>query len=218
MIKKNKLQGKIFIISAPSGVGKSSLIKELLKIKPLFQISISHTTRFARIGEKHGQHYYFISKNKFKNMIKKNSFIEYAKVFGNYYGTSKKSIESFLLLGIDIILDINWKGAKKIREIMPKRTVSIFILPPSSNELNLRLIKRGLDSKCDIEKRMQESIKEIIHYHEYDYLIVNDNFDIAFKKLNTIIKAENLKTYCQKFKYKKLIKNLIKKRFSDKNG
>lgn len=210
MIKNNIPHGKIFIISAPSGVGKSSLIKKLFKIQPIFKVSISHTTRFSRIGEKNGRDYYFISKNRFKKMVKKNSFLEYAKVFGHYYGTSKKSIEHFLLMGIDIILDIDWQGAKQIRKLMPKKTISIFMLPPSKIELNSRLFNRGQDNKYEIENRMKKFVTEITHYHEYDYLIVNDDFNITIKSLQSIIKAENLKTYYQKLKYKYLIKKLIK--------
>lgn len=210
MIKQNNiLNGKIFIISAPSGVGKSSLITELLKIQPTFKISISHTTRCARPGEKHGKHYYFISKNRFKSMVKTHAFLEHAKVFGNYYGTSKKNITKLLLLGINIILDINWQGAKQIRETIQRKIISIFILPPSKNELNNRLINRGLDSKFDITMRMKKSITEIVHYHEYDYLIINDKFNVALKNLHIIIEAENLKTYYQHLKYKYLINNLI---------
>lgn len=202
-------KGKIFIISAPSGVGKSSLIRELLKKQKHFKISISHTTRLARPGEKNGKHYYFISINKFKNMIKKKSFLEYAKVFNNYYGTSKKNVEIMLSMGVNIFLNIDWQGARQIKKIMPDKTISIFILPPSKKELQRRLIYRKQDSNYIICERMKQSVLEITHYHEYDYLVINDNFYIALENLTTIICAEKFRLHYQKEKYKKLIKKLI---------
>lgn len=204
------LNGKIFIISAPSGAGKSSLIKKLINDNPKFKISISYTTRKARLGEKNGQHYYFISKNKFKFMIKKNNFIEYAKVFGNYYGTTKKNIMSFLSEHHDVFLDIDWQGAKQIKKIFPNITKSIFVLPPSKNELFHRLLKRARDSHYIIKKRMKQAIEEMNHHIEYDYLIINDDFNTAILDLKTIIYAEKLNILYQKNKYKDLINELTK--------
>lgn len=204
------LNNRIFIISAPSGVGKSTLIKELLKTKKNFKKLISYTTRKIRAGEENSKHYYFISKYKFKNMIKKHDFIEYAKVFGNYYGITYKNIEYLLSLGNDIILDIDWQGAREIRKKMPKITTSIFILPPSKKELYNRLVKRAKDSDITIKKRLLESIKEIIHYIEYDYLIINDIFSQTLFDLKSIIYVEKLKIKYQKFKFQSLINKLIK--------
>lgn len=202
--------GKIFIISAPSGAGKSTLIKKLINDNPKFKISISYTTRKARLDEKNGKHYYFISKNKFQLMIKKNNFIEYAKVFGNYYGTAKKNIIDFLSKDHDVFLDIDWQGAKQIKNIFPNITKSIFVFPPSKKELYERLIKRNQDSQYIIKKRMKQAIKEINHYDEYDYLVINDNFNTAILDLKTIINAEKFNIIYQINKYKNLINELTK--------
>lgn len=202
------MQGKLFILSAPSGVGKSSLIQALLKIYPLSKVSISHTTRCPRPNEKNGKHYYFISKKKFKLMIEKNNFIEYAKVFGNYYGTSYNTIKKMLSKNINIFLDIDWQGARKIRTFIPD-TCSIFILPPSKKELNHRLCARGQDTKKVILTRMQYALEEIRHYIEYDYLIINDNFKVALSELKNIIYASYLCVRYQRIRYNSLIKDLL---------
>ncbi|AAM67964.1 guanylate kinase [Buchnera aphidicola] len=204
-------QGILFIISAPSGTGKSSLIEGLLKTKFLYniQVSISHTTRVMRPGESHGKHYYFISKKEFRIMIKQESFLEYAKVFNNYYGTSRQSIEKMLLSGIDVFLDIDWQGANQIRYKMPN-SKSIFLLPPSKDELYKRLRERGQDSDTVISKRMEKAVDEMNHYSEYDYLIINDDFQKAINDLRTIIIAEHLCLFHQKNKHNVLISQLLK--------
>ncbi|ALD15367.1 guanylate kinase [Buchnera aphidicola (Aphis glycines)] len=203
-------QGILFIISAPSGTGKSSLIKGLLKKKCLYdiQVSISHTTRIMRPGECHGKHYYFISKKEFKFMIKQQSFLEYAKVFNNYYGTSRKFIEKMLISGIDVFLDIDWQGANQIRYKIPNAK-SIFLLPPSKDVLYKRLRSRGQDSDTVISKRMEKAVDEMNHYSEYDYLIINDNFETAINDLRTIIIAEHLCLFHQKKKHNILISQLL---------
>ncbi|QCI17821.1 guanylate kinase [Buchnera aphidicola (Acyrthosiphon lactucae)] len=205
-------QGILFIISAPSGTGKSSLIQGLLKSKNLYnvQVSISHTTRIIRPGELHGKHYYFISKKEFQIMIKQESFLEYAKVFSNYYGTSRQSIEEMLFSGIDVFLDIDWQGAKQIKCKMPK-SKSIFLLPPSKDTLYKRLRERGQDSDVVIANRMEKAVDEMKHYSEYDYLIINDDFKKAVNDLTTIITAEHLCLFHQKNKYDLLISNLLKR-------
>ncbi|CAL4325054.1 guanylate kinase [Buchnera aphidicola] len=205
-------QGILFIISAPSGTGKSSLIEGLLKTKSLYNIkvSISHTTRIMRPGESHGKHYYFISKKEFRIMIKQESFLEYAKVFNNYYGTSRQYIEKMLLSGIDVFLDIDWQGASQIRYKMPK-SKSIFLLPPSKDELYKRLRKRGQDSDTVIAKRMEKAVDEMNHYSEYDYLIINDDFQKAINDLKTIVFAEHLCAFHQKNKYNLLISQLLQR-------
>lgn len=204
-------QGILFIISAPSGTGKSSLIKELLKTQSLYniQVSVSHTTRIMRPGESHGKHYYFISKKEFRIMIEQESFLEYAKVFNNYYGTSRKSIEKMLFSGTDVFLDIDWQGANQIRYKMPK-SKSIFLLPPSKDELYKRLRERGQDSDIVISKRMEKAVDEMNHYSEYDYLVINDDFQKAINDLKTIIIAEHLCLFHQKNKYDVLISQLLK--------
>ncbi|QCI24481.1 guanylate kinase [Buchnera aphidicola (Muscaphis stroyani)] len=203
-------QGILFIISAPSGTGKSSLIKELLKLKPLYnaQVSISYTTRNMRPGEFDGKHYYFVSKKKFRLMIKNNLFLEHAKVFRNYYGTAREDIEKMIFSGIDVFLDIDWQGAKQIRFQMPE-SKSIFLLPPSKDALYKRLKKRGQDTNIIIEERMEKAIAEMDHYSEYDYLIVNDDFQTAVNDLKTIINSAHLCLLHQKKIHKILIKNLL---------
>lgn len=204
------VQGTLYIVSAPSGAGKSSLIQALLKTQPLYdtQVSISHTTRAKRPGENHAEHYYFVSHDEFRQMIEEDAFLEYAEVFGNYYGTSRKAIEQILSTGVDVFLDIDWQGAQQIRKKMPQSR-SIFILPPSKDELDRRLRGRGQDSDEVIAKRMAQAVAEITHYAEYDYLIVNDDFDLALSDLKTIIRAERLRLGRQKMRHDALITKLL---------
>lgn len=203
-------KGIIYIISAPSGTGKSSLIQALLKEKPLYdvQISISHTTRKSRAGEKHGQHYFFISKDVFHQMTEQGEFIEYAEVFGNYYGTTHASLNEILLNGMDVFLDIDWQGAKQIRDKMPQAR-SIFILPPSREILARRLRTRRKDSEDVISKRMASSVTDMMHYSDYDYLIINDNFSLALSDLQTIVCAERLRLSRQLSSHGTLIRKLL---------
>lgn len=205
------IKGILFIISAPSGTGKSSLIREILKTDLLFkiQVSISHTTRIIRPGEYNGKHYYFVSIHHFKNMIKKKKFLEYAKVFNNYYGTSYKEINKCLLTGIDVFMDIDWQGAQQVRRKIPN-SKSIFILPPSKDELYRRLCKRDQDSEVVIKKRMNQAISDMRHYVEYDYVIINDNFKLAASNLNKIVQVEHLSRKYQTKKNSNLIRNLLK--------
>ena len=207
------LQGNLYIISAPSGSGKSSLISALLKRvnSHKMMVSVSHTTRSPRPGEQEGVHYYFVSHNEFENLIEQNAFLEYAKVFGgNYYGTSLFAIEENLAKGIDVFLDIDWQGAQQIREKVP-HVKSIFILPPSLNELENRLIGRGQDSAEVIADRMAKAISEISHYNEYDYVIVNDNFEQAQADLQAILRAERLTLAHQQRENQGLIDQLLDK-------
>ena len=203
-------QGTLYIVSAPSGAGKSSLIQALLKTQPLYdtQVSISHTTRAMRPGEVHGEHYFFVPVDEFKRMIEEDDFLEYAEVFGNYYGTSRAAIEQVLSTGVDVFLDIDWQGARQIRERMPQAR-SIFILPPSQEELERRLRGRGQDSEEVIARRMKQAVAEMSHYAEYDYLIVNDDFDLALLDLKTIIRAERLRLSRQKVRHDALITKLL---------
>lgn len=203
-------QGTLYIVSAPSGAGKSSLIQALLKTQPLYdtQVSVSHTTRGVRAGENHGEHYFFVNHDEFKQMIAEDAFLEHAEVFGNYYGTSRHTIEQVMATGVDVFLDIDWQGAQQIRQRMPQAR-SIFILPPSKDELDRRLRGRGQDSEAVIARRMAQAVAEMVHYAEYDYLIVNDDFDTALSDLKIIIRAERLRMGRQKARHDALISKLL---------
>lgn len=202
--------GNLYIISAPSGAGKSSLINALLADLPrsTVELSISHTTRSPRPGEEHGVHYYFTSHGDFEHLISQGHFLEWAEVFGNYYGTSLPLIERSLEAGIDVFLDIDWQGARQIREKLPN-VKSIFILPPSKAELENRLIGRGQDSAEVIQGRMNKAVSEMSHYNEFDYVIFNDDFDMALTELKSILIAERLKQEAQSIRHQALIAELL---------
>ncbi|NBH75295.1 MULTISPECIES: guanylate kinase [Rodentibacter] len=207
-------QGNLYIVSAPSGAGKSSLITALLEKEDNMpkMISVSHTTRDPRPGEIDGVHYYFVSKEEFESLIKQDLFLEYATVFGgNYYGTSLPAIQENLAKGIDVFLDIDWQGAQQIRKKVAN-VKSIFILPPSLPELELRLIGRGQDSETVIMERMAKAKNEISHYDEYDYVIVNDNFEHALADLQSILRAERLTKNYQQTENASLIYQLLDKK------
>jgi guanylate kinase len=202
--------GNLFILSAPSGAGKSSLISALLKQaspRPM-QVSVSHTTRDPRPGEINGQHYHFVSKAEFEALIDKNSFYEHAEVFGNYYGTSSVAIDEQLAQGIDVLLDIDWQGAQQVRMKKPSVT-TIFICPPSKAELEKRLQGRGQDSQEIIDGRMAQAQSECSHYQEFDYIIVNDDFDQALIDLTTIVDNQRLKRSQQVITHQTLFDNLL---------
>lgn len=202
--------GNLFILSAPSGAGKSSLISALLKQespRPM-QVSVSHTTRAARPGEENGQHYHFVSKPEFEALIQKNAFYEHAEVFGNYYGTSAVAIDEQLAKGIDVLLDIDWQGAQQVRMKKPSVT-TIFICPPSKAELEKRLKGRGQDSQEVIDDRMAQAKSECSHYQEFDYIIVNDDFDQALVDLTTIVNNQRLKRSQQVIAYQALFDSLL---------
>ncbi len=184
-------KGKLYIISAPSGAGKTSLIKKLVPITDKLMVSVSHTTRAQRPSEVDGADYFFTPVEKFKTLIEQQAFLEYAQVFDNYYGTSQKSVEDSLKQGNDVILEIDWQGAEQIRYILPD-AISIFILPPSTEVLRERLQGRGQDSKAVIDRRMQDAVTEMSHYAEYNYLVVNDDFSHALTELKSIILANRL--------------------------
>ncbi|MGB5856163.1 MAG: guanylate kinase [Oceanisphaera sp.] len=203
--------GTLFIISSPSGAGKSSLIRALLERPSAdgkLQVSVSHTTRAERPGEEDGIHYHFINQPEFKALIKRGAFYEWAEVFDNYYGTSREWIDEQLAKGIDILLDIDWQGARQIREQSPSAK-SIFILPPSRIELERRLNARQQDSAAVIKGRMDKAVSEMSHYDEYDYLLVNDDFDQALNRLSAIIEAERANTDKQAIRYQNLLSGLL---------
>lgn len=202
--------GNLYILSAPSGAGKSSLINALLADLPRNEVrlSISHTTRNPRPAEEDGMHYYFTTHAEFEALIEKDHFLEWAEVFGNYYGTSLPMIEKSLEQGVDVFLDIDWQGARQIRQKVPN-VKTIFILPPSREELKNRLVGRGQDSEETIAKRMAEAESEMSHYNEFDYVIVNDDFQQALAELKAILTAERLKLSSQEIRHKALIEQLL---------
>ncbi|MBB1306373.1 MULTISPECIES: guanylate kinase [unclassified Pseudoalteromonas] len=202
-------RGNLFILSAPSGAGKSSLINALLKKHADMKVSVSHTTRAPRPGEENGVHYHFVSTDEFKALIAKDDFFEWAQVFDNYYGTSKQAIESQLDAGIDVFLDIDWQGAQQVRKIMPS-VQTIFILPPSKEELEQRLNNRGQDSAEVIASRMAKAQSETSHYNEYDYVIVNDDFESALGDIEMIVMAQRLTLKAQEERHQVLLNSLLK--------
>ncbi|MBB1426072.1 guanylate kinase [Shewanella sp. SG44-2] len=202
-------RGNLFIVSAPSGAGKSSLISALLKDKPSDkQVSVSHTTRKPRPGEVDGQHYHFITVEQFKALIAQNAFIEWAEVFGNFYGTSKLVIEQTLDKGIDVFLDIDWQGAEQVKKLMTT-AIGVFILPPSKAELERRLTGRGQDSQQVIDSRMAQAVSEMSHYAQYEFIIVNDDFDNALADLSAIIRSQRLTCASQQHAQNDMIVDLL---------
>ena len=183
--------GKLYIISAPSGAGKPSLVNKLVSDLDDLTVSVSHTTRQMRPGETHGQDYYFITVADFQAMQENEAFLEHAQVFDNFYGTAQKTVEENLNRGQDVILEIDWQGAEQIKKLLPE-SLSIFILPPSTEVLLQRLRNRGQDDEQIIARRMRDAVAEIRHHDEFDYLVVNDVFAQALTELKSIIIANRL--------------------------
>ena len=202
------MQGTLFVVSAPSGAGKTSLVQALVESTPSLHASISHTTRTQRPGEQDGVNYHFVSQDQFAEMLNQGAFLENAQVFGNLYGTSKESVSQQVKAGKDVILEIDWQGAQQIRRQMPD-AVSIFILPPSKHILKQRLEGRGQDSEQVINSRMAQATEQISHHVEFDYLIVNDDFDTALGELKALIKCQRLTTPKQCERYQELLTNLL---------
>jgi len=200
--------GILFVISAPSGAGKTSLVNALVQSVKNVKISISHTVRPKRPGEQHGVNYHFVTKEIFQEMQAEDMFLESAEVFGNLYGTSKAWVEKVLAEGRDVLLEIDWQGAQQIRQKMPQ-SVSIFIIPPSRETLLNRLNIRDQDDEKVIQLRMKGVKNEISHYHEYDYLICNDKFEDALEDLKIIVRSNRLQTKRQIMPYATLIKKLL---------
>lgn len=187
------IKGTLFIVSAPSGAGKTSLLAKLLEQTETLCLSISHTTRPIRPGEVDGVNYHFTDRTQFIRMVEQGSFLEHAEVFGNFYGTSADWVTTTLRSGKDVILEIDWQGAQQIRRLVPE-TISIFILPPSLPVLAERLRGRGQDGEDVISRRLAGARDEISHYGEYDYLVVNDDFDRALADMAAIFRAERQRT------------------------
>ena len=182
--------GILYIISAPSGAGKTSLVSEVLKRMDNIKASISHTTRDCRPGEEDGINYHFVGREQFIGMLEKSAFLEHAEVFGNFYGTSQQWVEETLATGQDVILEIDWQGAAQVRQLFTDST-SIFILPPSKQALRERLNNRGQDDSAVIDKRVAAATEEMSHYIEADYMVVNDDFEVALNQLMAIISAQH---------------------------
>ena len=209
MSLKNK--GVMVILSSPSGAGKTTLVK-LLSEENKYKISISHTTRKPRLNEKNGIDYFFVEKKKFKEMINNNEFLEYAEVFNNYYGTTNKNVFLNLDKGINMVFDIDWQGTEKIvSKQLNYKLISFFILPPSRNELLKRLSNRDMKDKLIVEERMKQFDKDILHWRDYDYVVVNDNLKNCYKKIISFIDSEinNKKNEYDKGEIEKLVKSLI---------
>lgn len=202
------VDGTLFVVAAPSGAGKSTLVNALLEREPAISLSISHTTRPPRPGEQYGRHYYFVEREAFEREIADGIFLEHAEVHGNLYGTSRTTVNTLLTQGRDVLLEIDWQGARQIRQTKPD-CVSVFILPPSRAELERRLRGRGSDSADVIARRLHNSREEIAHAHEFDYIIVNDDFDVALGDLQAIVRAVRQRSRLQWQRHEALIAELL---------
>lgn len=204
----HKHTGTLYIFSAPSGAGKTSLVKALIEGTEGLMVSVSHTTRAMRPGEENGVHYHFTDVANFQKMVETNLFLEHAQVFDNFYGTSQSAIEEQLAAGQDVILEIDWQGARQVRHRI-SGTVSVFILPPSRAELERRLSGRGTDSAEIVARRMHDAVSEMQHYDEYDYLVINDDFQLALAEIRSIIISERLRLGRQRQIHDDLLAELL---------
>jgi guanylate kinase len=200
--------GTLFIVAAPSGAGKSSLVNALLEREPGIRLSISHTTRPPRAGEGEGEHYHFVGRMDFERLVAADAFLEHAEVHGNAYGTSRAAVEPILARGEDVLLEIDYQGARQIRQRLPG-CVSVFILPPSRAELERRLRARAQDSDEVIARRLANSREEIAHAHEFDYLLVNEAFGRALDELQAVVRAQRLRRGVQLQRHGKLLAALL---------
>ena len=196
--------GQLFIVTAPSGAGKSSLIAALLKQDPRVRLSVSHTTRAPRQGEIDGQDYHFVSRTTFSTLRTENQFLEWAEVYGNYYGTARRSLEDLQNRGFDVILEIDWQGARQVRQFYPE-SLGIFILPPSLETLRHRLQGRGKDDPETIEKRLSLAQDDLSHENEFEYAIINADFDEALRDLAAVLRAARCRRACQYPRYASLL-------------
>jgi guanylate kinase len=202
------MTGSLFIVTAPSGAGKTSLVRSLLEMDKAVSLSISYTTRAMRPGEEDGEDYHFISEERFLNMLEEGDFLESAEVHGARYGTSQTLVESVLAEGRDLVLEIDWQGAAQVRSLYPS-TIGIFVLPPSLEELSRRLHNRAQDSAEVIARRLAAARDEISHVGEFDYVIINDRFETAIHDLLAIIRAQRLRGEKQLRQHQELLRNLI---------
>lgn len=186
--------GLLFLVSAPSGAGKTSLVRALMQSLEAITVSVSHTTRAPRAGERDGREYHFVDRSRFEQMAAEGRFLEHAQVFDHFYGTSRDAVLEQLRRGVDVILEIDWQGAAQVRERMPAQCTGVFILPPSRAALESRLRGRDQDPEAVIRRRMRDAVQEMSHFAEYDYLVVNDDFDQAVAELRSIVLASRLRT------------------------
>ncbi|MFA5684221.1 MAG: guanylate kinase [Lysobacteraceae bacterium] len=204
------MRGTLFVVAAPSGAGKSSLVNAVLAREPGIALSISFTSRTPRPGERHAQHYHFVDKAEFERMIAAGDFFEYALVHGDYKGTARQSVIPQLESGRDVLLEIDWQGARQVREKLPGDCVSVFILPPSRKALESRMRNRGQDSEETIQRRLAAAREEMSHCGEFDYLIINEHFDAAAAELRAIFVAHHLRRERQAARHAGLIEQLLR--------
>ncbi len=202
------MTGTLYIVAAPSGAGKSSIVNAVLKRLPDVALSISYTSRAPRPGERHAQHYHFIGKDEFERMIAAGDFFEHALVHGDYKGTARQSVLPQLERGLDVLLEIDWQGARQVRAQIPEAK-SIFILPPSKQALEVRMRNRGQDSDAVIAQRLAAAREEMSHYHEFDYVVVNEHFELAVQEVAAIFTAQRLAVGQQRIRHKALIEQLL---------
>ncbi len=202
-------RGTLFVVAAPSGAGKSSLVNAVLAREPGIVLSISYTSRSPRPGERHAQHYHFVSKTEFDAMIAAGDFFEYALVHGDYKGTARQSVEPQLAAGKDVLLEIDWQGARQVREKIPS-AISVFILPPSKETLESRMRNRGQDSEAVIAQRLAAAQEEMSHASEFDYWIVNEHFDTAANEMRSIFIAHRLRREAQMRRHAALFDGLVR--------
>ena len=208
MSETEKFSGQLYVVSAPSGAGKTSLVKALVDGNDDLAVSVSHTTRAKRPGEINGINYHFVSIAEFNDLKERGGFFEWAQVFDNFYGTSKQGVIEQLNQGMDVILEIDWQGAAQVKQQMPN-PVAIFILQPSTAALRQRLTGRGQDDESIIERRMQSARDEISHYGDADYVVLNDQFETALNELQTIIKSQRLTQHHQSLRLTSVIDDLL---------
>ena len=200
--------GTLYIVSAPSGAGKTSLVKSLVESSQQVTVSISHTTRVIRPGEQDGVNYHFVDRQRFQTMMDDGDFLEHAEVFGNFYGTSQVWVNDTLAAGQDVILEIDWQGAQQVKALMPAAT-AIFILPPSKQALRERLTNRGQDDDSIIDQRMAEAVSEMSHFDQGDYIVINDDFNTALDDLKAILQSSRLSKATQVERHSGLLQDLL---------
>ena len=206
--KNTAARGKLFVIAAPSGAGKTSLVRALMQREPSLGFSISCTTRRQRPTEVHGEDYFFVDTPEFMRMVEADEFLEFAKVFDNHYGTPRRPVEEALDAGGNLILEIDWQGAQQVRRVMPE-CVSIFVLPPSRAELERRLRGRGTDSEEVIQRRLRDAVADMRHWSEFQYVVVNDDFERAVVELQAIVHGRGESSAAHRVHLAALVRGLL---------